>query len=109
VPERLRVAPGRPGVDGVPGTAGVLEVWRQGAATVTGRALPCDHYLPEQARRRTTEALLASVRAGLTLNDCGCRHSRQVMTRNITTPLGDHPRASRLTDSGPAGVCWRPP
>ena len=57
--ERLRVAPVRPGTAGVPGAAGVLDVWRQGAATVTGRALPCGHYLPEQAPAQTTEALLA--------------------------------------------------
>jgi haloacetate dehalogenase len=37
----------------------MLDVWRQYAATVTGRGLPCDHYLPEQAPAQTTAALLA--------------------------------------------------
>ena len=45
------------GAEGLAGRRyGVLDVWRQNAATVTGRALPCGHYLPEQAPAQTTEA-----------------------------------------------------
>ena len=37
----------------------VLETWREkAAATVEGRALPCGHFLPEEAPDETYEALL---------------------------------------------------
>jgi pimeloyl-ACP methyl ester carboxylesterase len=36
----------------------VLAIWREYAATVDGRALPCGHYLPEEAPDQTTAALL---------------------------------------------------
>jgi haloacetate dehalogenase len=36
----------------------VLAIWRQYATTVDGAALPCGHYVPEEAPGETTEALL---------------------------------------------------
>lgn len=36
----------------------VLAIWRQYATTVDGQALPCGHYLPEEAPEETTAALL---------------------------------------------------
>ncbi|MBV9379915.1 MAG: alpha/beta hydrolase [Streptosporangiaceae bacterium] len=42
----------------------VLAVWRRYATKVTGQALPCDHYLPEQAPAETSSALLSFL-AGL--------------------------------------------
>lgn len=36
----------------------VLAIWREYACTVDGRALPCGHYLPEEAPGETTAALL---------------------------------------------------
>ncbi len=36
----------------------VLEVWRERAELVTGRALPCGHYLPEEAPEETLTELL---------------------------------------------------
>ena len=36
----------------------VPAIWRQYAETVDGRALPCGHYLPEEAPEQTTAALL---------------------------------------------------
>jgi haloacetate dehalogenase len=38
-------------------TYDVLEVWREYAADVTGRALPSDHYLPEEQPSLVTDAL----------------------------------------------------
>lgn len=35
-----------------------LGVWRKRATDVRGKALPCGHFLPEEAPRETTEALL---------------------------------------------------
>lgn len=35
-----------------------LEVWDEWADDVRGGALPCGHYLPEEARQQTTEELL---------------------------------------------------
>jgi len=35
----------------------VTEVWREYAATVTGRSLPCGHYLAEEVPRETAAAL----------------------------------------------------
>ena len=47
------------GAEGFVGrTYDVLGVWRQYATTVTGQALPCGHYLPEQAPVQTAEGLL---------------------------------------------------
>jgi haloacetate dehalogenase len=40
-------------------TYDVLGAWRQYATDVRGRALPSDHYVPEEAPRETAEALLA--------------------------------------------------
>jgi haloacetate dehalogenase len=37
----------------------VLSVWREWAENVEGRALPCGHYLPEEAPDETAEALLS--------------------------------------------------
>jgi haloacetate dehalogenase len=37
----------------------VLSVWRDWAEQVEGRALPCGHYLPEEAPEETADALLA--------------------------------------------------
>jgi haloacetate dehalogenase len=37
----------------------VLEVWRRYAREVVGRALPCGHFLPEEAPEETLEELLA--------------------------------------------------
>jgi haloacetate dehalogenase len=55
--DRVTAPVARWGAEGLVGRHyGVLDVWRQYAATVTGRALPCDHYLPEQAPAQTTEA-----------------------------------------------------
>jgi haloacetate dehalogenase len=36
----------------------VLAIWRQYATAVAGKALPCGHYLPEEAPEETTAALL---------------------------------------------------
>jgi len=37
---------------------GVLDVWREWATDVRGEALPCGHYLPEEAPNETVEALM---------------------------------------------------
>ncbi len=37
----------------VPGT------WRERAATITARSLPCGHFVPEEAPRETVAALTA--------------------------------------------------
>ncbi|MFF4749128.1 alpha/beta fold hydrolase [Streptomyces sp. NPDC002514] len=37
----------------------VLDVWRAYAEDVRGQALPCDHYVPEEAPARTAELLAA--------------------------------------------------
>ncbi len=37
----------------------VVACWRERAADVTGRALPCGHYLPEEAPEETAEQLIA--------------------------------------------------
>ena len=37
----------------------LLEVWGEWADDVRGRALPCGHYLPEEAPDETVEALMA--------------------------------------------------
>jgi haloacetate dehalogenase len=37
----------------------VLSVWRDWAGNVEGRALPCGHYLPEEAPEETADALLS--------------------------------------------------
>jgi haloacetate dehalogenase len=39
-------------------TYDVLRIWRDYAPEVTGKALPADHYLPEEAPQQTTAALL---------------------------------------------------
>ena len=36
----------------------VLTIWRQYAATITGQALPCGHFLPEEASEHTYRALV---------------------------------------------------
>ncbi len=36
----------------------VLEIWRDRATEVTGRALPCGHFLAEESPRETRDALL---------------------------------------------------
>ncbi|MCB1908438.1 MAG: alpha/beta hydrolase [Rhodocyclaceae bacterium] len=41
----------------------VLEVWRQYAREVSGHALPCGHFLPEEAPREVSAALLAFLEA----------------------------------------------
>ena len=41
----------------------VLDVWREYATAVSGRALPCDHYLPEQAPEETAAVLLGFLAA----------------------------------------------
>lgn len=41
----------------------VLACWRERAADVRGRALPCGHFLPEEAPEETTAALLEFLRA----------------------------------------------
>ncbi len=38
---------------------GALDVWRQWCDDVTGRALPCGHFLPEEAPEETYQALRA--------------------------------------------------
>jgi haloacetate dehalogenase len=43
----------------------VLSVWREWADDVEGRALPCGHYLPEEAPEETAEALLSFFAAGI--------------------------------------------
>ena len=40
----------------------VLAAWRERAADVRGHALPCGHYLAEEAPEETLEALLAFLR-----------------------------------------------
>jgi haloacetate dehalogenase len=35
----------------------VLDVWREYAADVKGRALPSDHYLPEEQPEQVAEAI----------------------------------------------------
>lgn len=37
----------------------LLDVWRERATTVTGQALPCGHFLPEEAPDETLTAMLA--------------------------------------------------
>jgi haloacetate dehalogenase len=41
----------------------VLATWRERATTVRGRALPCGHYLPEEAPEETLQELLAFFRS----------------------------------------------
>jgi haloacetate dehalogenase len=36
----------------------VLEIWRERAEDVTGKALPCGHFLAEEAPAETLNALL---------------------------------------------------
>ena len=38
-------------------TYDVLGIWNDYAGSVEGEALPCDHYLPEEAPEATTERL----------------------------------------------------
>ncbi|MFD4528876.1 hypothetical protein ACFWP7_34185 [Streptomyces sp. NPDC058470] len=40
----------------------VPAVWGEYAADVRGQALPCDHYLPEEAPEATAEHLAAFLR-----------------------------------------------
>jgi haloacetate dehalogenase len=35
----------------------VIAVWRERAITVSGKALPCGHFLPEEAPEETYTAL----------------------------------------------------
>ena len=45
-------------------TYDVIEVWRERAADVTGRALPCGHFVPEECPEETAEFLLAFLKQG---------------------------------------------
>jgi haloacetate dehalogenase len=44
-------------------TFDVLATWRERATDVRGRALPCGHYVPEEAPSETLEELLAFFRS----------------------------------------------
>ena len=41
------------------GSLDVLESWRERAEDVQGRALPCGHFLPEEAPEETVREILA--------------------------------------------------
>jgi len=41
----------------------VSATWREQATDVRGRALPCGHYLPEEAPEQTLQELLAFFRS----------------------------------------------
>ena len=43
-------------------TFDVLSVWRPRAAKVNGGALPCGHYLPEEAPEETSDGLFHRLR-----------------------------------------------
>jgi haloacetate dehalogenase len=40
-----------------------LATWRERASDVRGRALPCGHYLPEEAPEETLQELLTFFRS----------------------------------------------
>jgi haloacetate dehalogenase len=47
------------GAQGIPSeTTGPLSIWQRWATTVTGAAIDCGHYLPEESPQATAKALL---------------------------------------------------
>jgi haloacetate dehalogenase len=47
------------GAQGIPSeTTGPLSIWQRWATTVTGAAIDCGHYLPEENPQATAKALL---------------------------------------------------